>query len=463
MSSVPQNPEKNTENKVDWRKKANDIMQVLHTKQENKIEEFSRMYRASSELVRGYAEYALSVACIGEEHLMYDNLVRDLKSYIYTSEEILPPDARSNPRQLSWLYDVVRKLDSDTARKLQGRLIRRGLGLTTITDDKFTFKTDLDLMASPPIKWLIAGVLPEKSLSVVYGPPKSFKSFFVIDAAYSIAAGCNWMGRETEQGGVLYIAAEGVEGLGKRIKAWRKHKGIPSDVSFPFLAWGGGINLSDPNEVDKLIRSIPENFDLKLVVIDTLNRCMEGDENSSKDVKAFIDGCATLKEKLGVTVIIVHHSGKDRSKGPRGSNSIEGSVETMIEVRRDQEEFVTLINHKQKEDKEFSDIVLRSEVVDLGEGESSLVLGITEYGEYKPPATNVPPAQLAILRVLDQANGPLRPKDIYTQAKISRQTWDNHRITLLNEGKIKRNQDGTYSIITITKNNEQQEIFPWEE
>ncbi|MGK3687187.1 AAA family ATPase, partial [Escherichia coli] len=39
------------------------------------------------------------------------------------------------------------------------------------------------------------------------------------------------------------------------------------------------------------------------------------DENDSRDMGAFIRGCDELKRRTGATVLVVHHSGKDETKG----------------------------------------------------------------------------------------------------------------------------------------------------
>jgi len=288
---------------------------------------------------------------------------------------------------------------------------------------------------------MIAGIIPEKSLAVVYGPPRSFKLFIVQDMALSVATGRNWMNRQTVDGGVLYVAAEGEAGLGKRIKAWMDYYDFHAE-NFPFYSYGAAINLAEPSEVDKLIRSAPEG--LKMIVFDTLNRCMTGlDENSAKDVSAFIKGCSRLQEELGVTVVLVHHTGKDQAKGVRGSTAITGAADTLIKVSRD-DNHVTVECEKQKDFEEFESFALQAE-----EAGDSLVFTPAAYQSAAiPKAKTPPPALAAILRVLAQNKNGLTPKEIVELAGISDKSWQRHRKELINKGRIRQDENGLYHYVS---------------
>ncbi|MBX9265093.1 helicase RepA family protein, partial [Klebsiella pneumoniae] len=75
---------------------------------------------------------------------------------------------------------------------------------------------------------------------------------------------------------------------------------------------------------------------VQLIVIDTLARCFGGnDENDAKDMGAFIEGCDTIKRETGATVLVVHHSGKDDTKGARGSSAFRAALDAEFNVRRE--------------------------------------------------------------------------------------------------------------------------------
>src|SRR5258705_2490820 len=66
-------------------------------------------------------------------------------------------------------------------------------------------------------------MLPRVGVGVVWGKPKSGKTFWVYDLEMHIALGWPYRGRRVDGGNVLHIACEGVRGLGARKEAWRLH------------------------------------------------------------------------------------------------------------------------------------------------------------------------------------------------------------------------------------------------
>ena len=63
-----------------------------------------------------------------------------------------------------------------------------------------------------------------------------------------------------------------------------------------------------------------------MLVIDTLARAMAGsDENSASDVSLVVAKCEAITMAAGAAILLVHHSGKDTSKGARGSTALKQS------------------------------------------------------------------------------------------------------------------------------------------
>lgn len=245
-----------------------------------------------------------------------------------------------------------------------------------------TFDID-EIIAMPPPEWLIKDIITTDGLAGFYGPPGSLKSFLALGAALCIAYGIPWMGRPVKQTGVLYVAAEGVRGLGRRIRAWQKHHKMEG-VNVPFRLLAATVNLTDLAQTAKLIRTAiaaanTEGVDIGLVIIDTVARAMAGaDENSAQDMGRFIGGCDAIRQDVGCAVLGIHHSGKDEERGARGSSAFLGAMDTLARVKRSEDkETVTLTVEKQKEDDEGPPIkmgVLKIEITTGLKSESSLIL-----------------------------------------------------------------------------------------
>lgn len=218
---------------------------------------------------------------------------------------------------------------------------------------RWNFLSMEQVEALPPPKWLVPGLLTETSIAAIYGAPESGKSFLAVDIAMSVASGLDWHGREVLSGGVLYIAAEGAPGLGKRVRAWKEAHAANSQ-KFHFVLMRDPINFASENtaEVRDFTQAVmAEVGALKLVIIDTLNQTAAGaDENSAKDMSRYITSMKRLRDETGAAVIVVHHSGKDGSKGMRGSTALLGAMDTTIEVDRVKDlRSITVTVRKQKD------------------------------------------------------------------------------------------------------------------
>ncbi|MBI4696152.1 MAG: AAA family ATPase, partial [Gammaproteobacteria bacterium] len=95
--------------------------------------------------------------------------------------------------------------------------------------------------------------------------------------------------------------------------------------------------LAKDADLPKLIGSIKaaKLEDLKLVVVDTLNRAMPGgNENASEDMGLMIDAASAIVSAMGCTFVYIHHSGKEEAKGSRGHSSLKAATEFEISIRR---------------------------------------------------------------------------------------------------------------------------------
>lgn len=184
--------------------------------------------------------------------------------------------------------------------------------------------------------YLIKGVLGCGAMSVVYGPSNSGKTFFALDLAYHLAIGAQWRGRRVKAAAVLYLAAEGGQGVRNRIAALRATHGV-CDV--PLALRRAGLDLlhkeADLQHVFDLAKEVQAKAPGAplLIVIDTLSRIMAGgDENSAADMTALIRNIDAIREATGAHIMLVHHTGKDTARGARGHSSLRAATDTEIEV-----------------------------------------------------------------------------------------------------------------------------------
>jgi len=195
--------------------------------------------------------------------------------------------------------------------------------------------------AAPPLSWLVKGLLVDGGFSAVYGGPGASKSFIVLDLALHIAHGREWFGRRVRRGGVLYVSGEGASGMLSRMKAWRQEKG--DGTRAPFCLVPSSVNLFDGDGAEALIDDVKTHATalgepVRLVILDTLSRMIgSGDEDRAHDINMVVRSAEKIQRETGAHVLIVHHSGKDRDRGMRGSNALLGAADAVIEVSRHEE------------------------------------------------------------------------------------------------------------------------------
>ena len=200
------------------------------------------------------------------------------------------------------------------------------------TSQKYTFQPWQDFINAKPPSFHVKGVLPQAALAVIYGAPSSGKTFLAMDIGFAVAQGVPWRGLKTIQGTVAYIAAEDSHGVRMRAKAYAQEHKVEH---MPFYILGAAPNFRDFDDMTQVAKAVVALGDVSLIFVDTWARALAGgDENSAKDVGEAVTLCAKLNRATGATVILIHHSGKDSTKGARGSTALLGACDAEIEVSR---------------------------------------------------------------------------------------------------------------------------------
>lgn len=138
---------------------------------------------------------------------------------------------------------------------------------------------------------------------------------------------------------VLYAAGEASEELGReRIPAQCTIRGIrPADLDDKLVIAEVCPQLTRPEEVGAFIAEHTA-FKPRIVVIDTLSEAITGqDENSAQIASMVMAEVGHIRRTFNATVVLVHHLGKDGSKGARGSSVFASGADAVWEVSFDRE------------------------------------------------------------------------------------------------------------------------------
>ncbi len=216
--------------------------------------------------------------------------------------------------------------------------------------------------------YIVKGLIPRNGLTVIWGPPKSGKSFFTFDLLMHVALDWDYRGRRVEQGPVGYCAFEGQNGIKRRVEAFRQQSlSEQTDIGVPFYLQPTSLDLvKDCAELIAAIRATLGDTKPIVVVLDTLNRSLKGSESSDEDMSAYVKAADAIREAFDCAVVIVHHCGVDGTR-PRGHTSLTGATDAQLAVKRDAlKNIVVSVEWMKDGDSEGDMIASRLEQVEVG-------------------------------------------------------------------------------------------------
>jgi putative DNA primase/helicase len=182
----------------------------------------------------------------------------------------------------------------------------------------------------PAREMLLAPILPERSLAMLYAPRGLGKSWLSLTIGLAVASGTpllRWSAPRQRR--VLYVDGEmPLVSLQERLKAISVPFGtdIPNDA-FRILA--GGINLSR----DEGQRSLePLLKDVDLLILDNLSTLCAATSESASDAWVPMQNWLLKLRRQGIAVLLVHHVGTNGRQ--RGTSRREDALDTVVALRR---------------------------------------------------------------------------------------------------------------------------------
>lgn len=198
-------------------------------------------------------------------------------------------------------------------------------------DHEIQLIDDVQLADLPPAQFQIANRLVVGSAELFYAETSKGKTTLAAARACCQATGRSWLGAEVLQPGpVVYLALEGIDAYRKRILAWKAKHGYDVREPIGVHTIQDHINLMLPSDVERLVRVL-EPIKPCWVYVDTQARAtVGGDENSTRDMGLLVDHIDWIRGRTGAGLTLIHHTGKDKTRGARGANNIEAAFDTVI-------------------------------------------------------------------------------------------------------------------------------------
>lgn len=206
----------------------------------------------------------------------------------------------------------------------------------------------------PPTPYVVAGVLPRPSVSMLFGNPGCLKSMLLMDLALCVATGQPWLEPSTASGppplGVEQVMTywldldEGEALTVERLAALGRGHRVPRDC--PNLLWqslpAGGFDLLNKAHLGDMSLRM-QQLGVKLLCIDNLGIAKGAADENSDGMIPVMSGLRWLAEQTGAAVVVLHHARKDTGfKGRtgdlvRGHSSISGGLDLALSIERDGE------------------------------------------------------------------------------------------------------------------------------
>jgi len=186
--------------------------------------------------------------------------------------------------------------------------------------------------------FLLPRRLINNEITVLYGPYKSGKTFIAVLIGLMCSIGGEFWGSKFPEGGsdVIYFAAERPQQVRDRVEAACRFLGLPEiPEKFHLCVSDKPLKLSDDLSLNALCERV-WLVQPRLVVFDTYARMNDKDEDKQKDADFNYDQLMKVIASSNVETsgLLVHHSGKEASRGMRGSTALSAAVGAIWSVSK---------------------------------------------------------------------------------------------------------------------------------
>lgn len=290
---------------------------------------------------------------------------------------------------------------------------------------RFKVQRAEEFSGGKPMDWIVRGVLPRAELCVLYGESGSGKSFLALDLAAAITRGLGWRGKRTTAGRVVYVCAEGAGGFKARLRAYAAGHGCELHTLPAVIP--DTPNLLEASDASALTRGILEWGRPDVVIVDTLSATAAGgNENSGEDMGRVLSHCKKIHKATGALIVLIHHSGKDATKGARGWSGLRAAADAEIEVTRNGDYRSATVT-KMKDGGDGASWPFKLQIVNLGvdldgEEESSCIIEHTEERDPNGDSHQKPQGaiQIVLFKVLQEecaGGGAIEWEHVRAEAK----------------------------------------------
>ena len=195
-----------------------------------------------------------------------------------------------------------------------------------------------------PLQYILDGLLPLPSLSIVYAPPGALKSFLLADLLICVAGGLSWLEQQSELPGTGYTTMQapvmwidldnGERTSSERFDALGRGHNLTGKEPLYYVSmpdpW---LDLSNADSVATLTEHA-RRLGVRLLVIDNLCDSSGSVDENSAAMRRVMSNLRRLAEDLGAAVVLIHHPRKGNGNGGRAGEMLRGhsSIEAALDL-----------------------------------------------------------------------------------------------------------------------------------
>jgi hypothetical protein len=257
----------------------------------------------------------------------------------------------------------------------------------------------------------------------------------------------------------VYFAFERANLTRRRIKAYAQRWGLKT---VPIAVLSRMLNLMDPATIPVIldtIKAVEDAYGMPVgaIAFDTLPKGIAaggGDENSARDVNMAAANLRRIHEVKDLHIALIGHTGKDQSKGSRGSNANQGDwdVEFQIYKKGNGIKSVRVAKANDQDEGTLTAFELQKVKIGVGEDLEDIVTSIVSekipslVGDVESSQEKLPDSQALALRALSdcmEKHGRAPPADLDGAEGLvyDLQMW---RDSLFSSGVIEKTSNGNH-------------------
>lgn len=167
--------------------------------------------------------------------------------------------------------------------------------------------------SDPEKHFLAYPIIPKRGAVLLYGPPKSLKSWLAAALAMDIASGSGkavGSFNVRHPANVLYVQVEDTDALTRdRLNTLKENQRSNRALMHLKVMSRHNLNLADPKTLAEFTAAV-RRIRPELIVLDVFRRLFRGNISDSKDTAEYLQILDDLRDNEGCAILLVHHSKK---------------------------------------------------------------------------------------------------------------------------------------------------------